>query len=66
MGGGVGSLLNPRLLGAYISLIGPDGSFLLTEACKLEVPGSNSGRAGYLSSWLCIYAPCSKLFKGMT
>ena len=31
---------------------GPDGSFALTGACNLEVPGSNPGRAGYLSSWL--------------
>ena len=31
-------------------------------ACNLEVPGLYPGRAGYLSSWLCIYsAPnCSK------
>ena len=26
---------------------GPDGSFISTRACNLEVPGSNSGRAGY-------------------
>ena len=35
---------------------GPDGSFVSTGACNLEVPGSNPGRAGYLSSWLCIYS----------
>ena len=40
----------------------PDGSFVSTGACNLGVPGSNPGRDGYLSSWLCIYrAPnCSK------
>ena len=46
----------------------PGGSFLTTGAApmahscrlglvttgKLEVPGSNPGRAGYVSSWLCI------------
>ena len=37
-------------------LAGPYGSFVSTEACNLEVPGSNPGRAGYLSSWLCIYS----------
>ena len=31
-----------------------DGSFVSTGACNLEVPGSNPGRAEYLSSWLCI------------
>ena len=37
-------------------------SYRLHGACNLEVPGSNPGRAGYLSSWFCIYsAPnCSK------
>ena len=37
-------------------------SYQLHGACNLEVPGSNPVRAGYLSSWLCIYsAPnCSK------
>ena len=30
---------------------GPNGSFVSTGACNLEVPGSNPGRAGYLSSW---------------
>ena len=35
---------------------GPDGSFVSTVACNLEVPGSNPGRAWYLSSWLCIYS----------
>ena len=36
--------------------------YRLHGACSLEVPGSNPGRAGYLSSWLCRYsAPnCSK------
>ena len=40
----------------------PDVSFVSTGARVLEVPGSNPGRAGYLSSWLFIYsAPnCSK------
>ena len=33
----------------------PDGSFLSTGACNLELPGSNHGRDGYSSSWLCIY-----------
>ena len=28
----------------------------MSEACNLEVPGSNPGRGGYLSSWLCIYS----------
>ena len=36
-------------------LAGPDGSFVSTSACNLEVPGSNPGRDGYLSSWSCIY-----------
>ena len=36
-------------------LAGPDGSFVSTGACNLGVPGSNPGRDGYLSSWLCIY-----------
>ena len=42
----------------------PDGSFVSTGACNLGVPGSNPGRAEYLSSWLCIYsAPnCSKVW----
>ena len=31
-------------------------SYRLHRACNLEVPGSNPGRAGYLSSWLCIYS----------
>ena len=34
---------------------GPDGSFVSTGACNLEVPGSNPsqhGQTGYLSSWL--------------
>ena len=37
-------------------------SYRLHGACNLEVPGSNPGRAEYLSSWFCIYsAPnCSK------
>ena len=35
---------------------GPDGSFVSTGACNLEVPGSNPGPAEYLSSWLCIYS----------
>ena len=35
-------------------MAGPDISFVSTEACNLEVPGANPGRAGYLSSWLCI------------
>ena len=41
---------------------GPDGSFVSTGTCNLEEPGSNPGRDGYLSSWLCICsAPnCSK------
>ena len=30
-------------------LAGPDGSFVSTRACNLEVTGSNSGRAGYWS-----------------
>ena len=34
---------------------GPDGSFVSTGACNLEVPGSNPGQAWYVSSWLCIY-----------
>ena len=33
---------------------GPNGSLLSTRACNLEVPCSSPGRAGYLSSWLCI------------
>ena len=43
---------------------GPDGSFVSTEACNLEVPGSSSGRAGYLTSWLCICSVpnCSKVW----
>ena len=43
-------------------LAGPEGSFVLTGACNLEVPGSNPGQSGYLSSCLCICsAPnCSK------
>ena len=35
---------------------GPDGLFVSTGACNLDVPGSNPGRAGYLLSWLCIYS----------
>ena len=35
---------------------GLDGSFVSTGACNMEVPGSNLARAGYLSSWLCIYS----------
>ena len=35
---------------------GPDGSFVLTEACNLGVSDSNYDRAGYLSSLLCIYS----------
>ena len=37
-------------------------SYRLHGACNLEVPGSNPGRAGYLSSWFCIYSAqnCSK------
>ena len=37
-------------------------SYRLHGACNLEVPGLNPRRAGYFSSWLCIYsAPnCSK------
>ena len=35
-----------------------------TGACNLDVPGSNPGQAGSLSSWLCIYMysalKCSK------
>ena len=31
-------------------------SYRLHGACNLEVPGSHTGRAGYLSSWLCIYS----------
>ena len=38
------------------SKAGPDGPFVSTGACRLEVPDSNPGRAGYLSSWLCIYS----------
>ena len=42
----------------------PDGSCVSTGACKAEVPGSNPGRDGYLSSWLCIGPiQCSKMFK---
>ena len=43
-------------------MAGSEGSFVSAGACNLGVPGSNPGRAGYLSSWLCIYsAPnCSK------
>ena len=39
-----------------LMVAGPDGSFVSTGACNLEVPGSNPGRAGYMSSWLCIYS----------
>ena len=28
-------------------LVGPNGSFVSTGACNLEVPGSNPGRAGF-------------------
>ena len=39
----------------YVSQVaGPDGSFILTGVCNPGVPGSNPGRDGYLSSWLCI------------
>ena len=38
-----------------VLLAGPEGLFVSTGACNLEVPGSKPGRAGYLSSWLCIY-----------
>ena len=30
-------------------MAGPDGSFVWTGSCNLEVSGSNPGRAGYLS-----------------
>ena len=42
--------------GTIRSLAGPAGSFVSTGACNPEIPGSNPGRAGYLSSWLCIYS----------
>ena len=47
---------------ALIVQAGPDGSFVSTGACDLQVPGSNRVWAGYLLSLLCIYsAPnCSK------
>ena len=35
---------------------GPGGSFVSIGACNLGVPGSNPGRDGYLSSWLCVYS----------
>ena len=46
-----------------LGLVGPDGSLASTGACSLEVTGSNTGQAEYLSSWLCIYsdANCSKV-----
>ena len=37
-----------------LHMAGFDGSFISTGACHLEEPGSNPGRAGYLSSWLCM------------
>ena len=39
-----------------LGVAGPDGSFVSTGACNLGVLGSNPGRDGYLSSWLCIYS----------
>ena len=39
-----------------VVVAGPDGSFVSTGACNLGVPGSNPGRNGYLSLWLCIYS----------
>ena len=36
-------------------MAGPDGSFVATGACNLQVEVSNPGRVGYSSSWLCIY-----------
>ena len=33
---------------------GRDGSFVSTGVFNLKVPGSNPGRPGYLSSWLCV------------
>ena len=47
---------NPLLLKSI--LVGPDGSFVSTGNCNMnmmKVPGSNPGLDGYLSSWLCIY-----------
>ena len=44
-----------RLPSITSALTGLDGSFVSTGACNLWVPGSNPGRDGYLSSWLCIY-----------
>ena len=70
-GGDLGVTLTERA-GSWVSecqtqvhallVAGPDGSFVSTGACNLEVPCSNPGRAWYSSSWLCIYsAPnCSK------
>ena len=40
--------------GLYISTISYIGLFVSAGACNLEVPGSNPGRAGYLSWWSCI------------
>ena len=37
-------------------MAGLDGAFVSIGACNLEVPCSNPGQAGYLSSWLCIYS----------
>ena len=48
--------------GFDVNKAGPDGSFVSTGACNLGVPDSNPGRDGSLSSWLCIYIRCSKLF----
>ena len=36
-------------------LAGPDGPFVLTGACNLEAPGSNTSHPAYLLSCLCIY-----------
>ena len=42
-----------------------DGSSVSTRVCNLEVPDSNPDRAGYLSSWFCVYsAPnCSQAWR---
>ena len=51
----ISSFSSVLILELHQGLAGPDGPFVSTETCNLKIPGSNTGRAGYWSSWLRIY-----------